>query len=173
MHGTNIQNFTSQSPKTIDSAKSTEEVECVADAVPEEEAVCCKAEPEYEDSEMRKRRQACAMADSPSPTGSVISISSGSDEDGPDAQKHSPEWVNQRIYLTAIKKRQMTRPNRSIHSKCACQFSKSCQMMQAMLVCSRLLCSKIPPIEQSRYKWFILIWCLSITSHKAVWLLRM
>ncbi|KAA0714622.1 Homeodomain-interacting protein kinase 3 [Triplophysa tibetana] len=91
MHGTNIQNFASQSPKTIDSAKSTEEVDCPADAVPEEEAVCCKAEPEYEDSEMRKRRQACAMADSPSPTGSVISISSGSDEDGPDAQKHSPE----------------------------------------------------------------------------------
>ncbi|KAI7802898.1 homeodomain-interacting protein kinase 3, partial [Triplophysa rosa] len=91
MHGKNSQNLASQSPQTIDSAKSTEEVECVADAVPEEEAVCCKAEPEYGDSETRKQRQSSAMADSPSPAGSVISISSGSDEDRPDAQKHSPE----------------------------------------------------------------------------------
>lgn len=91
MHSTNSQNLACQSPKTIDSAKNTGVVECVADVVPGEEAVCCKAEPEYEDScGSQKQRQTSAMADSQSPAGSVISISSESDEDGPDAQKHSP-----------------------------------------------------------------------------------
>uniref|UniRef100_A0A8C1WY66 non-specific serine/threonine protein kinase n=1 Tax=Cyprinus carpio TaxID=7962 RepID=A0A8C1WY66_CYPCA len=57
-----------------------------------EEPVCCKAEPEYEDSTVsQKQRQTIVIADSPSPTGSVISISSGTDEEGPDTQKHSLE----------------------------------------------------------------------------------
>uniref|UniRef100_A0A9J8AC09 non-specific serine/threonine protein kinase n=1 Tax=Cyprinus carpio carpio TaxID=630221 RepID=A0A9J8AC09_CYPCA len=88
--------FTSQ--KMVDSAKNTEEaaadcvVEAESEAVPEEEPVCCKAEPEYEDSTVsQKQRQTIVIADSPSPTGSVISISSGTDEEGPDTQKHSLE----------------------------------------------------------------------------------
>ncbi len=82
----------------VDSAKHTEApatdcvVEAESEAVPEEESVCCKAEPEYEDSTVsQKQRQAIVIAGSPSPAGSVISISSGTDEDGPDTQKHSLE----------------------------------------------------------------------------------
>uniref|UniRef100_A0A8C1WS12 non-specific serine/threonine protein kinase n=1 Tax=Cyprinus carpio TaxID=7962 RepID=A0A8C1WS12_CYPCA len=67
-------------------------MEAESEAVPEEEPVCCKAEPEYEDSTVsQKQRQTIVIADSPSPTGSVISISSGTDEEGPDTQKHSLE----------------------------------------------------------------------------------
>lgn len=82
----------------VDIAKHTEAaaadcvVEAESEAVPEEEPVCCKAEAEYEDSTVsRKQRQTIVIADSPSPAGSVISISSGTDEEGPDSQKHSLE----------------------------------------------------------------------------------
>uniref|UniRef100_A0A671KCI2 non-specific serine/threonine protein kinase n=1 Tax=Sinocyclocheilus anshuiensis TaxID=1608454 RepID=A0A671KCI2_9TELE len=69
-----------------------EGLEAESEAVPEEEPVCCKAEPEYEDSTVsQKQRQTIVIADSPSPAGSVISISSGTDEEGPDTQKHSLE----------------------------------------------------------------------------------
>uniref|UniRef100_A0A8C1M1R3 non-specific serine/threonine protein kinase n=1 Tax=Cyprinus carpio TaxID=7962 RepID=A0A8C1M1R3_CYPCA len=62
-----------------------------SETVPEDEPVCCKAEPEYEDSTVsQEQRQTIVIADSPSPAGSVISISSGTDE-GPDTQKHSLE----------------------------------------------------------------------------------
>uniref|UniRef100_A0A8C2CED7 non-specific serine/threonine protein kinase n=1 Tax=Cyprinus carpio TaxID=7962 RepID=A0A8C2CED7_CYPCA len=98
MHSSNSQNSSCQSQKMVDSAKNTEEaaadcvVEAESEAVPEEEPVCCKAEPEYEDSTVsQKQRQTIVIADSPSPTGSVISISSGTDEEGPDTQKHSLE----------------------------------------------------------------------------------
>uniref|UniRef100_A0A671RUM8 non-specific serine/threonine protein kinase n=1 Tax=Sinocyclocheilus anshuiensis TaxID=1608454 RepID=A0A671RUM8_9TELE len=98
MHSTNSQNSSCQSPKMVDRAKNTEEVaaDCVVEAesevVPEDEPVCCKAEPEYEDSTVsQKQRQTIVIADSPSPAGSVISISSGTDEEGPDTQKHSLE----------------------------------------------------------------------------------
>uniref|UniRef100_A0A672NA25 non-specific serine/threonine protein kinase n=1 Tax=Sinocyclocheilus grahami TaxID=75366 RepID=A0A672NA25_SINGR len=67
-------------------------VEAESEVVPEDEPVCCKAEPEYEDSTVsQKQRQTIVIADSPSPAGSVISISSGTDEEGPDTQKHSLE----------------------------------------------------------------------------------
>uniref|UniRef100_A0A673GAB9 non-specific serine/threonine protein kinase n=1 Tax=Sinocyclocheilus rhinocerous TaxID=307959 RepID=A0A673GAB9_9TELE len=98
MHSTNSQNSSCQSPKMVDRAKNTEETaaDCVVEAesevVPEDEPVCCKAEPEYEDSTVsQKQRQTIVIADSPSPAGSVISISSGTDEEGPDTQKHSLE----------------------------------------------------------------------------------
>ncbi|XP_016113303.1 homeodomain-interacting protein kinase 3 isoform X3 [Sinocyclocheilus grahami] len=98
MHSTNSQNSSCQSPKMVDRAKNTEEAaaDCVVEAesevVPEDEPVCCKAEPEYEDSTVsQKQRQTIVIADSPSPAGSVISISSGTDEEGPDTQKHSLE----------------------------------------------------------------------------------
>uniref|UniRef100_A0A673MH90 non-specific serine/threonine protein kinase n=1 Tax=Sinocyclocheilus rhinocerous TaxID=307959 RepID=A0A673MH90_9TELE len=98
MHSSNSQNSSCQSPKMVDSVKNTEEeaadcvVEAESEAVPEEEPVCCKAEPEYEDSTVsQKQRQTIVIADSPSPAGSVISISSGTDEEGPDTQKHSLE----------------------------------------------------------------------------------
>uniref|UniRef100_A0A8C1VMC9 non-specific serine/threonine protein kinase n=1 Tax=Cyprinus carpio TaxID=7962 RepID=A0A8C1VMC9_CYPCA len=94
---TNSQNSSCQSPKMVDHAKNTEEAaaDCVVEAesetVPEDEPVCCKAEPEYEDSTVsQEQRQTIVIADSPSPAGSVISISSGTDE-GPDTQKHSLE----------------------------------------------------------------------------------
>uniref|UniRef100_A0A8C1Z5B8 non-specific serine/threonine protein kinase n=1 Tax=Cyprinus carpio TaxID=7962 RepID=A0A8C1Z5B8_CYPCA len=97
MHSTNSQNSSCQSPKMVDHAKNTEEAaaDCVVEAesetVPEDEPVCCKAEPEYEDSTVsQEQRQTIVIADSPSPAGSVISISSGTDE-GPDTQKHSLE----------------------------------------------------------------------------------
>ncbi|XP_042630651.1 homeodomain-interacting protein kinase 3-like [Cyprinus carpio] len=97
MHSTNSQNSSCQSPKVVDHAKNTEEAaaDCVVEAesetVPEDEPVCCKAEPEYEDSTVsQEQRQTIVIADSPSPAGSVISISSGTDE-GPDTQKHSLE----------------------------------------------------------------------------------
>uniref|UniRef100_A0A8C2DF70 non-specific serine/threonine protein kinase n=1 Tax=Cyprinus carpio TaxID=7962 RepID=A0A8C2DF70_CYPCA len=62
-----------------------------SETVPEDEPVCCKAEPEYEDSTVsQEQRQTIVIADSPSPAGSVISISSGTDE-GQDTQKHSLE----------------------------------------------------------------------------------
>uniref|UniRef100_A0A8C2H8S9 non-specific serine/threonine protein kinase n=1 Tax=Cyprinus carpio TaxID=7962 RepID=A0A8C2H8S9_CYPCA len=95
MHSTNSQNSSCQSPKMVDHAKNTEEAaaDCVVEAesetVPEDEPVCCKAEPEYEDSTVsQEQRQTIVIADSPSPAGSVISISSGTDE-GQDTQKHS------------------------------------------------------------------------------------
>ncbi|XP_052438598.1 homeodomain-interacting protein kinase 3 isoform X1 [Carassius gibelio] len=98
MHSSSSQNTSSQSLKMVDSAKNREEaaadcvVEAESEAVPEEEPVCCKAEPEYEDSTVsQKQRQTIVIADSPSPAGSVISISSGTDEEGPDTQKHSLE----------------------------------------------------------------------------------
>uniref|UniRef100_A0A672P6J4 non-specific serine/threonine protein kinase n=1 Tax=Sinocyclocheilus grahami TaxID=75366 RepID=A0A672P6J4_SINGR len=98
MHSSNSQNSSCQSPKMVDSVKNTEEeaadcvVEAESEAVPEEEPVCCKAEPEYEDSTVSpKQRQTIVIADSPSPPGSIISISSGTDEEGPDTQKHSLE----------------------------------------------------------------------------------
>uniref|UniRef100_A0A8C2DES4 non-specific serine/threonine protein kinase n=1 Tax=Cyprinus carpio TaxID=7962 RepID=A0A8C2DES4_CYPCA len=94
---TNSQNSSCQSPKMVDHAKNTEEAaaDCVVEAesetVPEDEPVCCKAEPEYEDSTVsQEQRQTIVIADSPSPAGSVISISSGTDE-GQDTQKHSLE----------------------------------------------------------------------------------
>uniref|UniRef100_A0A9J8B289 non-specific serine/threonine protein kinase n=1 Tax=Cyprinus carpio carpio TaxID=630221 RepID=A0A9J8B289_CYPCA len=96
MHSTNSQNSSCQSPKMVDHAKNTETAaDCVVEAesetVPEDEPVCCKAEPEYEDSTVsQEQRQTIVIADSPSPAGSVISISSGTDE-GPDTQKHSLE----------------------------------------------------------------------------------
>ncbi|XP_043119923.1 homeodomain-interacting protein kinase 3 isoform X4 [Puntigrus tetrazona] len=96
IHSSNSQNSSCQSPKMVGSAKNTEEeavdcaVEAESEAVPEEEPVCCKAEPEYEDSPVsQKQRQTIVIADSPSPAGSVISISSGTDEEGLDTQKHS------------------------------------------------------------------------------------
>ncbi|XP_043119919.1 homeodomain-interacting protein kinase 3 isoform X1 [Puntigrus tetrazona] len=98
IHSSNSQNSSCQSPKMVGSAKNTEEeavdcaVEAESEAVPEEEPVCCKAEPEYEDSPVsQKQRQTIVIADSPSPAGSVISISSGTDEEGLDTQKHSLE----------------------------------------------------------------------------------
>ncbi|XP_048024437.1 homeodomain-interacting protein kinase 3 isoform X1 [Megalobrama amblycephala] len=98
MHSTNSQNSSCQSPKMVDVAKNTEEeaadcvVEAESEAVPEEEPACCKAKQEYEDSTVsQKQRQTIVIADSPSPAGSVISISSGTDEEGPDTQKHSLE----------------------------------------------------------------------------------
>ncbi|XP_067275785.1 homeodomain-interacting protein kinase 3 isoform X2 [Pseudorasbora parva] len=94
MHSTNSQNSSCQSPKMVDGAKNTEEVaaDCVVEAVPEEEPACCKAKQEYEESTVsQKQRQTIVIADSPSPAGSVISISSGTDEEGPDTRKHSIE----------------------------------------------------------------------------------
>ncbi|XP_065121159.1 homeodomain-interacting protein kinase 3 isoform X1 [Paramisgurnus dabryanus] len=91
MHNTNSQNLASRSPKMVDGAKNTEEeAGCVVEVVPEEEPVCCKAEPEYQDSCVsQKQRDTIVIADSTSPAGSVISISSGSDEEEPETQKHS------------------------------------------------------------------------------------
>ncbi|XP_051580689.1 homeodomain-interacting protein kinase 3-like isoform X2 [Myxocyprinus asiaticus] len=93
MHSTNSQNSACQSPKMVHSAKNTQEeevVECVVEAESEvgleEESVCCEAE-----AECQNQRQSIVIADSPSPAASVISISSGTDEEGPDAQKHSIE----------------------------------------------------------------------------------
>lgn len=90
----------------VDGAKNTEEeaadcvVEAESEAVPEEEPACCKAKQEYEDSTVsQKQRQTIVIADSPSPAGSVISISSGTDEEGPDTQKHSLEWVDRLIHV--------------------------------------------------------------------------
>ncbi len=89
----------------VHSAKHTQEaaadcvVEAESEAVPEEEPVCCK-EAEYEDSTVsQKQRRTIVVADSPSPAGSVISISSGTDEEGPDTQKHLLEWVHFLIYV--------------------------------------------------------------------------
>uniref|UniRef100_A0A8C1FWS5 non-specific serine/threonine protein kinase n=1 Tax=Cyprinus carpio carpio TaxID=630221 RepID=A0A8C1FWS5_CYPCA len=71
--------------------RSYPDMEAESETVPEDEPVCCKAEPEYEDSTVsQEQRQTIVIADSPSPAGSVISISSGTDE-GPDTQKHSLE----------------------------------------------------------------------------------
>ncbi|XP_026087045.1 homeodomain-interacting protein kinase 3-like isoform X2 [Carassius auratus] len=98
IHSTNSQNSSCQYPKMVDRAKNTEEVaaDCVVEAesetVPEDEPLCCKAEPEYEDSAVsQKQRPTIVIADSPSPARSVISISSETDEEGPDTQKHSLE----------------------------------------------------------------------------------
>lgn len=98
MHSTNSQNVSCQSPKMVDSAKNREEevadcvVEAESEAVQEDEPVCCKAEPEYEDPTVsQKQRQTIVITDSPSPAGSVISISSGTDEEVPDTQKHALE----------------------------------------------------------------------------------
>ncbi|XP_051513255.1 homeodomain-interacting protein kinase 3-like isoform X8 [Myxocyprinus asiaticus] len=86
MHSINSHNSACQSPKILESAKNTEEVKAGLEAVPEEEPVCCKAE-----ADRQTQRQSIVIADSPSPVASVISISSGTDEEGPDAQKHSIE----------------------------------------------------------------------------------
>lgn len=86
----------------VDGAKNTEEeaAECVVEAVPEEEPAYCKAKQEYEESTVsQKQRQTIVIADSPSPAGSVISISSGTDEEGSDSQKHSLEWVTCLIHI--------------------------------------------------------------------------
>ncbi|XP_077104337.1 homeodomain-interacting protein kinase 3 isoform X2 [Siphateles boraxobius] len=98
MHSTNSQNSSCQPPKMVDGAKNTDEdaAECVvvaeSEAVPEEEPAYCKAKQEYEESTVsHKQRQTIVIADSPSPAGSIISISSGTDGEGPDSQKHSLE----------------------------------------------------------------------------------
>lgn len=90
----------------VEGAKNTEEeaAECVVETesepVPEEEPAYCKAKQEYEESTVsQKQRQTIVIADSPSPAGSVISISSGTDEEGPDSQKHSLEWVTRQIHI--------------------------------------------------------------------------
>uniref|UniRef100_A0A671K8K4 Homeodomain-interacting protein kinase 3-like n=1 Tax=Sinocyclocheilus anshuiensis TaxID=1608454 RepID=A0A671K8K4_9TELE len=82
MHSSNSQNSSCQSPKMVDSVKNTEEE--AADCVVE-------AESEADSTVSQKQRQTIVIADSPSPAGSVISISSGTDEEGPDTQKHSLE----------------------------------------------------------------------------------
>ncbi|XP_051952974.1 homeodomain-interacting protein kinase 3-like [Xyrauchen texanus] len=86
MHSINSHNSACQSPKMLESAKNTGEVEAGLEVGPEEESVCCKAE-----AERQTQRQSIVIADSPSPAASIISISSGTDEEGPDAQKHSIE----------------------------------------------------------------------------------
>ncbi|XP_072550729.1 homeodomain-interacting protein kinase 3 isoform X2 [Salminus brasiliensis] len=103
LYNTNTQNSTCQSPKMANNGKTTEEevedhcreAECVVEtelqAVPEEEPVCCKAEPESNELGVsQKQRQAIVIADSPSPTSSVISISSDTDEEEEQrVQRHS------------------------------------------------------------------------------------
>ncbi|XP_066541538.1 homeodomain-interacting protein kinase 3 isoform X2 [Hoplias malabaricus] len=106
LHNTNTQNSICQSPKIANNEKNTEEEEevvdycpeavCVVEAeseeVQEEEPVCCKVESEPNElGESQKQRQAIMIADTPSPTSSVISISSDTDEEEQQAQKHSLE----------------------------------------------------------------------------------
>lgn len=94
----------------MNNGKNAEEEEEVADHCPEaecvveaesqaeqqEEPVCCKVESEPNElCVSQKQRQAVVMADTPSPTSSVISISSDTDdEEEQRAQRHSLEWVS-------------------------------------------------------------------------------
>ncbi|XP_053533792.1 homeodomain-interacting protein kinase 3 isoform X1 [Ictalurus punctatus] len=101
-HNSNTHTSACHSPKTTNTRKRTEEVEgrqdCVVEAESqeeEEEPACCKVEVEAESNGMgvsEKQRQA-VTADTQSPAGSVISISSDEedDEEEPGAQRHSVE----------------------------------------------------------------------------------
>ncbi|XP_030622680.1 homeodomain-interacting protein kinase 3 [Chanos chanos] len=101
-HNINTQNSACQSPKTADATKNIAEeeeedhcleseqvVEGESVVGPEEEAVCCKEEPDSEElSVTQMQRKSIVIANSPSPAVSVISISSDTDEEE-SAQRHS------------------------------------------------------------------------------------
>ncbi|TRY83393.1 hypothetical protein DNTS_020273 [Danionella cerebrum] len=98
MHSTTSQN-SCQSPKMTESVRAQEEgargcveeaeSETTTTAAAEDEAVCCKADGNL--SEPQMQRQTIVITDSPSPAESIISISSGTDEEELSSHKHSLE----------------------------------------------------------------------------------
>ncbi|XP_062861269.1 homeodomain-interacting protein kinase 3 isoform X2 [Trichomycterus rosablanca] len=103
VHNTNTQN-TCRSPKTVDTGKNAVEVDhCaevenvvevvqVSQVEQEEEPVCCKVDPEADELGVSKEQRQSEVGDAPSPAGSIISISSDTDdEEEQGAQRHSLE----------------------------------------------------------------------------------
>ncbi|XP_075423489.1 homeodomain-interacting protein kinase 3 isoform X1 [Ascaphus truei] len=92
IQGTVVHNPALTSPKTLNSAKTTEQESC---ALPQdnqssqgEESNGCKVSEGPAPNVFNQQRQAIVIADSPSPAVSVITISSDTDEEDP-AQTHS------------------------------------------------------------------------------------
>lgn len=104
LHNTNTQNIC-RSPKAVDPAKNPEQADhcAVADSVvevvqvsqveQEEAPVCCNAEPEGEDLGVSTEQRKGDVEGTPSPAGSIISISSDTEDEAEEqaAQRHSLE----------------------------------------------------------------------------------
>ncbi|KAL4641983.1 homeodomain-interacting protein kinase 3 isoform X1 [Arapaima gigas] len=96
VQNTNAQNSACQSPKMSDTIKNVEKEDCLhtgpeVEPEPHKEAPnCCEAGQETDELTVsHKQRQTIVIADSPSPTISVITISSDTDEEAEDTQRHS------------------------------------------------------------------------------------